>query len=220
MANKDYILAIRNPPYYSGTTYVIYTRSTMMTSKGDMSHFTKASSQVLRGLLFIYIFITSELSSPTLDYPCCFQSSYLCRHWIRSVTPSPNMCLLSSKVHCYPHLICVWVTEIIITCIQWLKVWVSVNSLCIKHWWWACVWQVTLCHLVHTCCLAANTKLRIHLINNEKDWYHTYNSNNRPMSVRPSFPITHRWYPNMYNIFDSTQKNKKSKKSGTNSNLR
>lgn len=172
MANKGYILAIRKPHYNSGTTYVIYTRSTLMTSKGNRSHFTKVSSQVLRGPLFIYIFITSELSSATLDYPCCFQSSYLCRHWIRSVTPPPNMCLLSSKVHCYPHLICVWVTEIIITRIQRLKVWVSVNSLCIKHWWWACILQVTLCRLVHTCCLAANKKLHIHHISNEKGWYH------------------------------------------------
>jgi len=220
MANKGYILAIRNPHYYNRTTYVIYTHSTLMTSKGDLSHFTKVSSQVLRGLLFIYIFITSELSSATLDYLCCFQSSYLCRHWIRLVTPPPNICLLSSKVHCYPHLICVWVTEIIITYIQRLEVWVSVNSLCIKQWWWACILEVTLCPLVHICCLAANTKLRIHLISNEKDWYHTYNSNNRPMSVSPSFPITHRRYPNMYNIIDSTHKNKISVKSGTSSNLR
>lgn len=196
MANKGYILAIRNPHYYSGTTYVIYTRSTLMTSKGDTSHFTKVSSQVLRGLLFIYIFITSELSSATLDYPCCFQSSDLCRHWIRSVTLPPNVCLLSSKVHCYPHLICVWVTEIIITRIQWLQVWVSVNSLCIKHWWRACVLQFTLCCLVCICCLPANTKLHNHLISNQKDWYHIYNSKNQPMCVSPSFPITHR-YPNI-----------------------
>jgi len=169
MANKGHILAIRNQHYYSRTTYVIYTCSTLMTSTGDMSRFTKVLSQVLRGLLFIYIFITSELSSATLDYPCCFQFSDLCRHWIRSVTPLPNMCFLSSKVHCYPHLICVWVTEIVITRIQRLKVWVSVNSLCIKHRWWACVWQVTLCRLVRICCLAANTELHIHLISNEKD---------------------------------------------------
>jgi hypothetical protein len=152
---------------------VTFTCSNLMTSKGDMSHFSKVWSQVLTGLWFTYIFISLGLQSVTLDYPCCFHSSDLCKHLTCSAAPLPNMGLLSSKVHCCPYLICVWVTEIIITCIQRLKVWVSVNSLCIKHWWWACVLQVTLCRLVRISCLAAKRQLCIHLMSNQKDWYRT-----------------------------------------------
>lgn len=105
MANKGYILAISNPHYYSGTTYVIYTRSTLLISKRDMSRFTKVLSQVLRGLLFIYIFITSELSSATLDYPCCFRpmqtlnkvsytsSKHVSRQFKSMLLSSPDMCM-------------------------------------------------------------------------------------------------------------------------------
>jgi hypothetical protein len=61
-----------------------------------------------------------------------------------------------------PHLVCVWVTENIVTRIQRLKVRVSVNSPCVQWRWGSCVSQVNPCCLVHIYNLAVNKKLHTH----------------------------------------------------------